>query len=387
MSHSSTKLTPIGISYVVVLGFVLGGAIIRDINLMLIVAGVMIGPLALSWRISVRMLRKVILTREFPDGMTAGENVGVQLSVQNLHRRQGLWGIVVVDQVRRLQGGEVDDAVVVEIPFPHVPRGGTRKETYEGRIPCRGIYAVGPAMMRTSFPMGLITHAVHFENASTLVVHPRLGTLTSNWTHATAPIPSGVGSFHRRHSQSEGEYHSLRDYRPGDSRRWIHWRTSTKRRKLTVRQFERRHNHDLMIVLELPLEDEGLERAIRFVATVAYSQCRQANSRLTVVIAGEEMTTVSGMASSGLFQELSHHLAAANGATGDRMPRALELARGQLRGETRLMFVSPRPLDPHDTDRFAEAWDQIRFRTYLSRATTVCVSSPEFAELYHEDVP
>src|SRR5436305_9628133 len=87
----------------------------------------------------------------------------------------------------------------------------------------------------------------------------------------------------RRHDRSaqQQEYHGLRDYRAGDSPRWIHWRTSARVGKPMIKEFEQQSEQDLAILLDpwLPRskvtaeQRATLELMIRFAATVCLETC------------------------------------------------------------------------------------------------------------------
>ena len=89
----------------------------------------------------------------------------------------------------------------------------------------------------------------------------------------------------RRHDRTarQQEYHGLRDYRPGDSPRWIHWRTTARVGEPMVKEFEQQTEQDLAVLLDpwlpragaTPEQREAVEDAIRFAATVCLEACRR----------------------------------------------------------------------------------------------------------------
>ena len=153
------------------------------------------------------------------------------------------------------------------------------------RVAARGAAAIGSVRLHVStrFPFGL----VRSESRSCRTV-PRCwsvrgwGSLTQRWLQIVDSRLQGSHSEGRRQGMLEGDYYGLREWRPGDSQRWIHWRTSAKLGELAVRQFEQQRNRDLILVLDLwepdsPTEQELLqtEIAISFLAT-AVSRFRPA---------------------------------------------------------------------------------------------------------------
>ena len=77
------SLTPQGIVFVVILAFVTVCAILRNVNLLVIVSGTMSAGLLLCWRSSRRSLRNVVVNRLLPDAVHAGNPVAIQWSVDN----------------------------------------------------------------------------------------------------------------------------------------------------------------------------------------------------------------------------------------------------------------------------------------------------------------
>ncbi len=97
------------------------------------------------------------------------------------------------------------------------------------------------------------------------------------------------GQRHDRSAQ-QVEYHGLRDYRSGDSPRWIHWRTSARRGELMVKEFEQQNEQDLAILIDpwlprtkaSPEQREAMEQAISFAATLCLETCRYQGRRLVL---------------------------------------------------------------------------------------------------------
>src|SRR5438445_186493 len=65
----------------------------------------------------------------------------------------------------------------------------------------------------------------------------------------------------RRRLALEAEFHGLRQFRAGDSPRWIHWRTSARTGELVVREFDHGTHNDLVLILE-PFADQDDHEAV-----------------------------------------------------------------------------------------------------------------------------
>ena len=132
-----------------------------------------------------------------------------------------------------------------------------------------------------------------------VIVLPRLGTLHTGrlrrWLMQSARPDERVRRNRRRLSQ-EVEFHGLRQFRPGDSPRWIHWRTSARSGELMVREFDQGVHHDLVLFVEPYLASgdsnrDALEAALSLAATICWAWCREGGDRVTL---GDSQLVVTG---------------------------------------------------------------------------------------------
>lgn len=160
--------------------------------------------------------------------------------------------------------------------LPGLPAGGTHRETFDVPAPRRGVIPVGPATTVRADPLGLLRRTVSWSDVKELFVYPV--------TVPLGPIGSGLlrdleGQTTNDVSMSDLAFHALREYAPGDDRRYIHWRSSAKvgssvpGGKFLVRQFrDTRRTHLLVIVDGDPgayTDSDDLETAISVGASVA----------------------------------------------------------------------------------------------------------------------
>src|SRR5437879_2184707 len=90
-----------GLYYLAVLGFLLAGAITRQINLLMILFGMLAGPLLLSWRMVKASLKRLEIERTLPGSISAGDLLHVKLKLTNRRRRLGSWALVAGDSIER----------------------------------------------------------------------------------------------------------------------------------------------------------------------------------------------------------------------------------------------------------------------------------------------
>jgi uncharacterized protein (DUF58 family) len=338
-------LTREGWYYSTVLGFIIGGAVLRNVNLLVVLTGIMIATLLINWRLVMASLTGLVIRRRLPNQILAGEPLTVEFSVENSRRWMSSWLLTVEDWVEpshlahkshlpsvdtaprarlnrrsmigRLSArGRADETAHAVALVPHVRAVGQATGTYRLTLHRRGRYRFGPLRVSTSFPLGLVRGHMMLPQRGELIVSPRLGRLLPQWANL---LEAELMGDHRRHPQrgiSEGDYYGLRPWQSGDSLRWVHWRTTARLGRPVVRQYERRRSRDVAIVLDCWLpdsfteEDEGrVEMAISLAATAIADITGRGQSRLAFAIAGPETQCFSGPSSTIFCQELLERLA------------------------------------------------------------------------------
>src|SRR5262249_56793295 len=101
--------------------------------------------------------------------------------------------------------------------------------------PRRGRIDFNRIVLATRFPFGLITKFASVFIPQATIVYPALGTVRERrWRvrHWTEAALDGRPMSHR----GEDEFYGLREYRPGDNPRRIHWRRSARHGTLLVRE-------------------------------------------------------------------------------------------------------------------------------------------------------
>ena len=350
-----TAITREGWQYLIIFALIFGGALVNDVNLLLILSGMLAGPLLLSRHLALFTLRCLIVQRRLPRAICAGDLLVVHLAISNTRRRVGSWILVLEEPIRLLTGGRevkrnglVHEASVI---FPYIPVRRTAKGDYRGRLTQRGRYRLGPMRLSTRFPFGLFRYTMNCGTSALLTVLPRLGRLTQSWN--ALRHESFAGNERREHRPGiEGDFYGLRPWQRGDSRRWIHWRTSARAGGVMVRQFEQPHSRDAAIVLDLwqpkvpdAIHRENVELAVSFAATLAAELCRKGNSDLFLVAADPEPRGTGGPGSTALLQDLMERLALVDAQSCDHVPELLHKAVSQIEPGTEIVLVSTRPID------------------------------------------
>lgn len=129
------------------------------------------------------------------------------------------------------------------------------KQTYTWRTATicreRGRYQLGPITLRTSDPFGLFTMERNLTPTSNVVIYP----LTYDIHQFALPVGilPGGDSLRRRTHYVTTNASGVRDYAPGDSFSRIHWRSTARRDRMIVKEFELDPLADIWIVPDMAI--------------------------------------------------------------------------------------------------------------------------------------
>lgn len=116
----------------------------------------------------------------------------------------------------------------------------------------RSVIVVGPVRSVRGDPLGLMRRELRWTDPVDLYVHPRTVPLGGSSAGILRDL-EGIES--RILSDNDVSFHALREYVPGDDRRYIHWKTSARTGKLMVRQFEETRRSHLALALSTNRSD------------------------------------------------------------------------------------------------------------------------------------
>jgi uncharacterized protein (DUF58 family) len=383
------RICPEAWYYALVLALLLSIGIMREANLLLLVAGLLCGPLLLGWRLAVGTLRGLEVRKRVPKAICAGDLLVVNLAVANRRKRLPSWAVVVEDRLTRedVRGG--DGPVRPRAFFGHVPAGGSCRQFYRGRIAQRGRYRIGPMKVWTRFPFGFFRRSIRLNRTETLTVLPRLGRLKPGWAVPQDDCFEGARRPQLQRSRGLGDFYGIRQWRPGESRRWIHWRSSARHGTLVVCQFERHRQLDVALLVDLwqpgqPLVEhcENVELAVSFAATVVAEVCRQGGNSLLVGIASADPDYLAGPVSTPLLHQAMERLALAKAHSGDQLPPLLAQVAPRLGPDTDVILVTTRSVDPDPRPLLRSLGDDFRRGAMVRRIRVVNTSSPDLSEIF-----
>ena len=385
------SITREGWYYLGMLGFVIAGAMIRDINLLYIMAGMMLGPMLFSFYAATRSLRRLQLKRRFQPLISVGEPLHVEVIASKPKGSPRGLAVMVRDTIKRV-GESRKSSRSANLFLPYVLPGQVAEDSYCVHLDRRGRYELGPLQGSTGMPIGLVRATATSGTSETVLVSPRLGVLLPGWARQLELKSEGGQKSVRRLGKAEGDFYGMREWRDGDSRNWIHWRTTAKRGKPTVRQFEQRTNQDLVVILDLyqpknrSFSANTVEMAISFAATLVVEQCKQSSTQMTVASASEQGFIQQGMSSPVFRNEVMERLATIEADNRDTLPDVLADVLSRATTNAKIVLISTTPRDLRDTEVFEELWKRNDVRRSISDIVTVQAGT-DLKELFQLDLP
>lgn len=288
MRRIHTRITRNGIHMGFVAIFAVLGGSVRGFNLLVILAGLMVGILIMQWRFCRGMLPGLSIRRILPREAFAGQSFKIRFVVSNHRRLLPAWMIRLDDRIRghRLVNTSVDVTCSLGLIRPKA----SESTQYDCTIQQRGRYRFGPVRLATGFPFGLINAWKNTRTHATLVVYPSLAPLTPQWQGMIQNRREGLAASRHNSGPHEGEFFGIRTWRSGDSQRWIHWRTTARVGELAVRQFEQKNRTQLSLLFDPYIEadnknDADLEWAISVAAAIAVELSNTGTNRLAFGLA------------------------------------------------------------------------------------------------------
>lgn len=172
----------------------------------------------------------------------------------------------------------------------------------------------------------------------------------------------------RRTGASDGDFFGLRSWQAGDSRRWIHWRTTARIGEPAVRQFEQQRRFDVCVLVDVfcPIEsvlsestqasaaaDDAVELAISAAATLIMQIVPTPTNRVALAVSG---TKNSVIINGGNRQQLNAMLRILADVTPSTFPDLVDAVEQVFRtiGQPQdLVVISPRTV-PSSAERLVK---------------------------------
>ena len=180
-----------------------------------LLAAVLLAGFAIACGFTIGRMNLAVTLEADPLRVTVGESSAARVSVTNLARTP------VLPIGLEVPVGEA----LGRFTLPALGAGASHDEVVIIPTQQRGVIELGPVVTQRGDPFGLVRREVTWTQRLELFVHPRRVPLE--------PLGAGLlrdleGHTTNDTSMSDLAFHTLREYAPGDDRRYIHWRSSAK---------------------------------------------------------------------------------------------------------------------------------------------------------------
>jgi uncharacterized protein (DUF58 family) len=212
-----------------------------------------------------------------------GEPGVAMVQVRNTSTRR-MWPLRMELEV----GGES-----LTVPVPALRAGGTHLVSIALPTDHRAVVEIGPLRAVRGDVFGLIRRVVQWPVHREVFVHPRT-------VRPSSSLPGFVrdldGEESTKRTASDLSFHTLREYVPGDDRRFIHWKSTARSGTLQVREFLQTHRSLVAVVLSggsadyhwpgddparLRAADDEFELAVSCAASIVAELVRQRREVIT----------------------------------------------------------------------------------------------------------
>jgi len=333
------RLTRLGVQMMLIGVFGVFGGALNGLNLLIVVAALSLGVLLVQWRVSRSMIDDVLVDRRPPGEIFAGTPARFRYQIRNGGRLRPVWLLRIEDS---LLLGSVRRPVWHQTVATGVGLLGANQTTSafsDVVVARRGRYQLGKWRLSTLAPFSLST-AWRDELRSadeTIDVFPKLVKLSRNWRRQLPSRMGGVSAHIQRQGPSDEVFFGLREYRRGDSPKYIHWRTTARLGVPAVRIYEQQRRYDLCLLVDpwitksarlrpdepLDAEAERAELAVSLAATVAVELSGGSGGMVVMVVADDQPRAISGGGSVEGLRRMLAMLAGCHPGPGGKLADAL----------------------------------------------------------------
>jgi uncharacterized protein (DUF58 family) len=260
-------LTRGGAAYLGATAFVFAATASSGANLLYLLFGLLVGIFVVSLLVSSWSLGGIEIRRGFGDHIIAGEPADVEYRLTNTKR---YWPTMALHF--REASAELSACPVGFVLHLASGAASTRVAT-RMTAKRRGIVRLAEIELSTTFPFGLLRCRRRVRVSQEVAVYPRIGMLNRRLALGyRESIESGAITSNRRGGHDD--FYGIREYRPGDNVRAIHWRSTARTGEVMIREMCANAPPQLIVVLnlrswrEVSGGREAAERAIELAAAL-----------------------------------------------------------------------------------------------------------------------
>jgi len=259
--HRAIRVTTEGTRFLLLTLAVGIAAVNTGNNLFYLLLAMMLSLIVLSGLLSEQCVRRLDFHRHLPDSLFVNQSTVATLWIANHKAHVPSVSLRILDVV----AGQDHDR---GIHITHLAPGASTLRSYSLLAQRRGQYHLEGIRVITPFPFGLFQKKAFYPCEATLLVCP-----------AIIPLPPlrlqelhSVGHEQALARRGPGTaLYNLREFRPGDDSRAIHWLTTARTAKLIVKETEAEDQHMITLAVLTVCPDEHehtFERTLSIAASL-----------------------------------------------------------------------------------------------------------------------
>ena len=231
-------------------------------NLLYLLLGWLLSVIIASGVLSELALRRLRIHRQVRGRVYANLPFIVEITVKN-HKRH--FSSYSIDATEVSSANPLDKSCY----FLKIAAQSSQRMQYRHSVSHRGLYPFDGVRLTTTFPFSLFRKSRYIQAPCEIVVFPAVYPVPP-----PSPRSRKLGDTLLAQMGRRGEFFGLREYRDGDDRRDIHWRSSARAGRFMVREFEQEAHKRATIVLDNALPDTRLQDALEDAISLAASLCK-----------------------------------------------------------------------------------------------------------------
>ncbi|MBI3089519.1 MAG: DUF58 domain-containing protein [Candidatus Tectomicrobia bacterium] len=242
------------------------------LNLLYLLLALLLSAILVSGILSELSLRGVEVARRLPAELWAARPAVLTVEVRNSKAWLPSFSLHLEQRLTPPQGEMLPLASYLLYLKPR-----QRQAITATVVPARrGWHALRRATLGTRFPFGLFVKRLRLGEESRVLVYPQIVPLRSPaLERAMEELTDRRG---RRRRGAGMEFQALREFRPGDNPRWIHWRSTARQGRLMTKELEQERLWCVNLLLDGACEPGG-EEAFERAVSIAASLCCDLDAR------------------------------------------------------------------------------------------------------------
>ena len=215
-----------------------------------IIDSLLVSLMIFSFITPINQARKLKFSRNFNKSVYEGDNVDVTLEIGNDSKRIISFIEIRDPEIRK----KSDKPVIISTKdswkfFIELMPGEKNVFNYTLMPELRGVYLFEKIIVSSYGPFGLFKFSKSIQLKDELLVFPIMPILNSLFLSGLQGVGYRYSSQTRNNPDANIPY-NVREYRKGDSKKLVHWKTTARFNKLMVKEFESEQSLSLQIIFD-----------------------------------------------------------------------------------------------------------------------------------------